>query len=755
MLRTGGAAPDGLYDPALIRTIYLDFAQEDFWEQLTDNYEDAIDIPATMRIDEQVFEAVGVRFKGLTSYTQAQDSDKKSFNLSLDYNGADRDVMGYETLNLHNGADDPTFLREVLYHHLIRQHLPALKGNFVRLVINGESWGLYPNIQQPDSEFIREWFMSSDGTRWRAVGPSGLPAPPPGGGGLPGRGTGFGNGTAALNYLGPDTTVYQRYYTLKKTHKENPWDDLVTTADVLDIAPLDQLEAALAPHLDIDRTLWFLAAEILFADEDSYVYKGVMDYYLYWEAETGRMVPLEYDGNSIMHEDRMAWGPFYHADKENFPLLHRLLAVPALRQRYLAHLRTLIDDAFEPAEVAALIDQYAALIDAEVQADEKKLFSYDEFLAELDHLKQLFVTRRDMLLSHPEVNRTGPAIAEVVMAADGAEWAKPASGEAVTVRAQVSGSVQAVRLYYGPGLVGNFTRVPMFDDGAHADGAAGDGVYGASLPGHGPGTWVRFYIEAAADDAAGTVRYLPAGAEHDVFIYQVQPAPPAQDAAVVINEFMASNETALTDETGDYDDWIELYNRSDEAVVLDGYYLTDKADNLTKWTFPAGTTLPAHSYLIVWADEDEDEGALHANFKLSASGETLILLNPNQEVVDEVTFGEQVTDQSSARLPNGTGDFVIQAPTLAQSNDDAPTGTDDPDVLPPAALHVYPNPATHTLRVVLEGTDATEFAIYNLLGQRVWQGDIHRRAEVNVATLPAGLYFVRAGSLTEKLMVVR
>ena len=69
---------------------------------------------------------------------------------------------------------------------------------------------------------------------------------------------------------------------MKSANKENPWDDLVRVCDVLNNTPLDSLEARIKPVLDLDRTLWFLASEIAFSDDDSYVYKGKMDYYLYW-----------------------------------------------------------------------------------------------------------------------------------------------------------------------------------------------------------------------------------------------------------------------------------------------------------------------------------------------------------------------------------------------------------------------------------------------------------------------------------------
>ena len=148
--------------------------------------------------------------------------------------------------------------------------------------------------------------------------------------------------------------------------------------------------------------------------------------------------------------------------------------------------------------------------------------------------------------------------------------------------------------------------------------------------------------------------------------------------SVVINELMADNDNTIADPQGDYDDWLELYNLTDSAVMLTGMYLSDKEDNLTKWEFPENTEIPANGYLIVWLDEDhDDENAtegLHANFKLSKSGEIALFVDTDangNQVLDSVTFGEQETDVAYGRLPDGTGEFqVVQAtpgaPNMAQ-----------------------------------------------------------------------------------------
>ena len=178
---------------------------------------------------------------------------------------------------------------------------------------------------------------------------------------------------------------------------------------------------------------------------------------------------------------------------------------------------------------------------------------------------------------------------------------------------------------------------------------------------------VRYYIEAIADNAALSASYLPTGAEHDVYIYTV--TENQSPNGVVINEILASNNVGATDEAGDHEDWIELYNTNDFEVDLSGFYLSDDVTAPDQWQLPAGTLIPADSYLIIWADEESVEGAFHANFKLSAGGETIRFSDPQLSMVDEVAFGAQTTDLGYARFPNGFGAFRIQAATFNSTND--------------------------------------------------------------------------------------
>ena len=199
----GGDDLNGFYDDSEIKTIYLYFDQENFWEQMQDNYCDKINISATLIYEGETFNDVGVRFKGQTSYANtngdngggpggggpggAVETDKKSFNIELDWIN-DQDIDGYETLNLNNCYQDPSFLIEFIFEKLSRNYIPAVQVNFIELMINDQSWGLYPSVQQLDKKHAGEWFFNDECTRWRAEDPNGT-APgcgEPGGGGGPG-----------------------------------------------------------------------------------------------------------------------------------------------------------------------------------------------------------------------------------------------------------------------------------------------------------------------------------------------------------------------------------------------------------------------------------------------------------------------------------------------------------------------------------------------------------------------------------------
>ncbi len=724
----------GLYDQTIVKSLYLNFSQPNYWTLLQQNYNSHTDLPASLTVDGILYDSVGVRFKGQTSYSQTMNSQKKSFNITMDYAISGQDLMGYETLNLNNCFQDESFLRETFYLHSIKKYIPAAKSAYVKLYINGANWGVYPNVQQLNKDYYKEWFLSNDGTNIRADKPPGSPGGP----------GGWGDGTAALNYNGPDSSDYKPYYTLKNTNKPDPWSDLISTCDVLNNTPVSSLSSSLPAVLDVDRTLWFLASEVLFSDDDSYIYKGKMDYYIYWEPETGRITPQEFDGNSVMDPQHQNWSAFYNETNANYPLMNKLFAVPQYRQRYLAHLRTMISEVFDTAGANAIINGYKAQIDTMVQNDPKKLYTYTQFQSEVNVLKNFISIRKNLLNSNAEVAQVAPVITNTAYYTSGNAWTPPVSLQDATVRASATSpsGIFEMNLYYANGLVGNFTKIPMFDDGAHDDGAAADGIYGATIPGQPAGDYVRFYVESSSNNTAKSVRYDPPGAEHNVYVYIVAPAI-SSDTVVVINEIMASNSSTAMDNAGDYDDWIELYNNGTQPADLSGYILTDNPASINKWTIPPGTILAPNDYLIIWADEDSSQGPLHANFKLSASGESLMLLDAGEALVDSVSWGQQVTDYGYARMPNGTGNFVIQLPTYSANNN--ATGISETSAAE-KQLVVYPNPVSEELTISTGGNETLQVSVYNAQGQRLLEHELHRTAKIKTDGWQPGIYVIKGGA---------
>ncbi len=143
------------------------------------------------------------------------------------------------------------------------------------------------------------------------------------------------------------------------------------------------------------------------------------------------------------------------------------------------------------------------------------------------------------------------------------------------------------------------------------------------------------------------------------------------ESSVVINEVLAKSAATA--------DWIELYNDGDDTVDLSGYALHDDGSASDAWVFPDGTVIDAGGFLLVWADDVDEDGlgdtqgelssALHASFKLSKDGETLVLLDASGEIADSVEFPALGEEESYARTEDGGSDWsIFTAATPGASN---------------------------------------------------------------------------------------
>ncbi|MBI3417188.1 MAG: CotH kinase family protein [Verrucomicrobia bacterium] len=403
--------PDApLYDELTLRTLFLEFESPDWEKELADFYHTDVEVPAKMTIDGKSLSEVGVHFRGASSFFTVGPGYKRSLSVSLNFVNKNQRLHGYRSLDLLNAHIDPTFLRSALYNYVARQYLPAPQANYMRVVINGESWGVYINSQEFNKEFIADWFDSAKGARWK------VPGSPRARGGL--------------GYLGEDAAEYKRIYEIKSKDDPKAWTDLIRLCRVLNQTPPDKLEEALTPLLEIDGALKFLALENAFINNDGYWIR-TSDYSIY-EDEKGRFHIFPHDANETFREpEGPGWGgagqvkgveldPLTGSNEAGKPLLSKLLAVPSLRARYLGYLRTIAQDSLDWAKLGPVAERWQALIADDVKADTHKLYSFASFKQGVNDdtvieggfgagrtigIKNFVQERRAYLLNHPEVKQ--------------------------------------------------------------------------------------------------------------------------------------------------------------------------------------------------------------------------------------------------------------------------------------------------------------------------------------------------------------
>ena len=413
------------------------------------------------------------------------------------------------------------------------------------------------------------------------------------------------------------------------------------------------------------------------------------------------------------------------------------------------------------------------IISSFVQADTNKFYSYGNFIANLNQsvtvggpgpgqtfvgITQLMDGTINYLMSLPEFSAAAPIISDVQASTN---YAQPNS--TVWVNATVT-NASTVKLMSRSSLSGRFNELQMFDDENHNDGVAGDGIYGNSFS-VGVGD-VQYYIFAENGSA---VSFLPKKAEFEFFVLKV-------GSEIVINEFMADNSSAVPDPNSEFDDWIEIYNNSSSPINLNGYFLSDKLTNLTKWTFHDVTIQP-NDFLIVWADEDGNQSGLHANFKLSASGEAIYLCTPDTLIIDQIIFGQQQTDISMGRYPNGTGEFIFMTPSYNSPNFNGIVNIEDENFSAKEFMlfQNYPNPFNPSTKIrftisdVGTGLALSVLKVYDILGNEVatlvneekpaGSYEVEFKSSVGGLQLASGIYFyqLRVGDKvrTKKMVLLQ
>lgn len=639
-----------LYDPATLRTFNITFHDTNWLTLLRQNYSSETEILADLEVDGETYPNVGVRIRGNTSYTALPSgSEKFSLKVSLDAVDPDQELMGYDTLNLNNGFHDPTFCREVVYNNFVARFIPNPRANHALVTLNGQNWGVYINVQQPDKRMLKDYFDDNDGVRIRC------PNNPNGPG---------------LTYNGTNASGYSGYEIQNDGGLANPYTALIAVCNAVTNGSLSDLDA-IDSVFAIDPSIWSTVLENLLTDDDSYVNKGA-DFMSYRDPLDGRTHLLQRDANETFTQT--TWAATRNFTASNKPVLSHVLSGPTLRQRYMAHYRTAMSDLnwsyFEP-----LFAAQRELIDAAVQADPKKLYSYTLFQnnfastvtlpysgpagGSLVGIQQFVTQRAAYLATDAELNASGPTIASVLPSD-----ASPDPADDVWITADVSGSgVAGVRLYYRASATEIYHSVAMNDDGLSGDGASGDGVYGALMPvdAH-AGQRVWYYVAATASNAYASMSFSPTLAERAPMDVQYTYGA---GAGVRITEWMYS---------GADGEFVELTNTSSAPVDMTGWSLDD--DHAIPGAFDLsafGVVAPGESVVVTettaatfraaWAMGDEariigDLGVDSGNNY--GRNDAIVLFDASGDVADRLDYGDQ-DHEGTIRTQNATGQTCAES----------------------------------------------------------------------------------------------
>lgn len=725
-------AQSNFYDLNTIQEIHITFNQAN-WDYQMDTAKAGSEgyiLAAQVVVNGVAFDSVGVKYKGNSSYSA--NRAKNPLHINLDYVHDNASYQGYTDFKLGNGYTDPSMIREVLSYKIARKYMHAPLCNFARVYINGNYHGIYSNSESINKDFCSNHFYSSDNTLVKCnpvqVGGTNLPN---------------------ISYLGNDSTLYYNKYEMKSDYG---WKDLINLADSLANHPTN-----IHTSLDVDRALWMLAFNNVLVNLDSYTGSFAQNYYLYkddnarfncilWDLNmsfgsftmTGNGLPLSLTGLQQM-------SPMLHSTNTARPLIKQLLANSQYSKMYIAHMRTLNNQNFFNGTYQADAVALMALIDSSVQADPHYLYSYTQFQNSLTSnltggmgapgIVNLMGPRATYLNNTTQFQQVPPTISNVVSGP-----AAVALNDTVWVTCSITNATNV--------LLGNrdnrskiFNKTTMFDDGLHHDNVAGDGIFGGSFI----ATSAKHeYYVYAENNVAGM--FSPERAEYEFYEININ-ITTATIGQVVLNEFLAVNQNDNVDEAGAHEDWIELYNPSATPVSLFGLYLTDDANNKTKFAFPESAIIQPYSYLTIWADGDTSALSVHCNFKLASGGEEILLSDAAGNIFDSISFGPQLPDVSMGRCANGTGPFATTLATTFNAANSCPTAIAETQTV---ALNVFafPNPASELVTFATNDNKTVLAELFNLNGQLIATAAFDNdKAQFKVNELTNGIYLYHAKDL--------
>jgi len=496
-----------LYDINTLQKIDIFFSQPDWEDQLhylkatTGDYLMADSVV----INGVNLDSAGIKFKGSSSYDTS--FAKNPLHIKLD--AYKENMYGtYSEIKLSNGYQDPSMIREVLSYALLKNYMHCSKANFAQVYINNRYIGLYSNAEDISKEFCATHFQSLSTNTFVKCNPELTPGP---------------YVKSNLKYISSFIADYNDFYQLQSDYG---WYDLVQLCDMVTNQP-----AQVHSYIDMDRVIWMLAFDNLCINLDSYMGVFAQNYYLFRDNN--------HIFNPVIWDLNMCFGGFpfagssnssmaaltianmkvfpidFHGTDPYWPLINIVAQNETYRKKYIAHMRTLINEMFAGGYYLSLAGQLQTLIDTALYADTNKFFSYAQFQSGLisdvsignysvPGINNLMTDRINYLQAQPEFIAQPPIISNIVSTFT-------LSSLTANITAHVENSIDGsvfLGFRISPGK--KFGQFQMYDDGNHNDGQAGDGTFGINIMADLGNS--QFYLYAE-NDSSGVL--YPERAEHE------------------------------------------------------------------------------------------------------------------------------------------------------------------------------------------------------------------------------------------------
>jgi len=656
-------------------------------------------------------EQVGFRLRGNTSRT----SQKKSFKLDFNHFVSGRDFYGLEKINLNGEHNDVSIIRSKLSWDIFNSiGMVATRANHIEVYINDTYYGLYISVEHIDDTFLSRNFDNGSGNLWKCLWP------------------------ANLGYRGSNPSDYHpwvddnRPYDLKTNDDEYDFTQLARLIHIINNDP-DSLEHV----LDVSEFIKYLAINILTGGWDDY--RSLQNnFYLYHQPNIDRflLIPYDYDNTFGVDWFSVDWDnidpySYYLIADTDRPLADIIFDNEHYRNLFSRYLQFYIDHVFNIDEWGDWIDNTKEMIDSSAYYDTYRTldygFTYNDFINSFSAsnytnqhiktgLKEFIINRVSSLENQITFSDGNPLVYKYWI-----EPEIPLAGDSITIHAAAYGypDIQNINL-----IVHNFTNGTYDSYSMNYEP-----VLNTSSPEELEDHWV-ITIPPILNVGNIGIRFLSTntegvtGVSPQIGEWMIRIPSSSITENIFINEFLAKNNTVNVDEFSENDDWLELYNNSSDTINLHNHYLSDDLDNLTKWKFSDNDILVApNDYLLIWCDNDESQGVLHTNFKLSSSGEFIALTNPDgQTIIDTLFFGTQIEDVSFGRFPDGSSQWIEMSPTPGSSNIEG-LSTNNSLMIPIQYFLYpnYPNPFNPITSFVydLPSQSQVKISIYNTLGHEI------------------------------------